>query len=182
MTTPEYLSGLEKAQIALAAAMGAGCRTCADKLYPMLQSLGASQEAIERAFSEGLGARESATALMRSKAHELIGRIPGARAARGAARVSRASELMRIGAGVAANAAPAVAHHIERAQSLGATLDEIRLAIGIGRMVRSKAQGFADTEVDGATASEPVAEVPRAPCPLEADLLGGAPTTSGCCS
>lgn len=182
MTTPENLNGLEKAQIALAAAMGAGCRTCADKLYPMFESLGAAPEEIESALSAGLGARESATALMRNKAHELVGRISGARAPDVDGGASRISELMRIGAGVAANAAPAAAHHIERARSLGATRDEIQLAIGVGRMVRSKAQGFSDAEIDGTHASEPAAEVPRAPCPLEADMLGGAPAPpSGCC-
>lgn len=180
MTTSETLNGLEKAQVALAAAMGAGCRTCADNLYPMFQSLGASTDEIERAFSEGLGTRESATALMRHKAHSLMGRVPRAGTPGITDGGSKISELMRIGAGVAANSAPTVVHHIERAQTLGATQEEIQLAIGIARMVRSKAQGFSDAEIDRSYAKEPRVEEPQGPCALEADILRDAPT-SGCC-
>ena len=183
MTTSKTLSGLEKTQVALAAAMGAGCRTCADNLYPMFQSLGASTDEIERAFSEGLGTRESATALMRHKAHSLMGRVPRAGTPGITESGGRTAELMRIGAGVAANSAPTVVHHIERAQSLGATREEIQLAIGIARMVRSKAQGFSDAEIDRIYAKEPVAEVPQVSCPSEADIMADAPApaTSGCC-
>jgi len=182
MTNSETLNGLEKAQVALAAAMGAGCRTCADNLYPMFRSLGASADEVERAFSEGLGTRESATALMRHKAHSLMGRVPGAGAAGITESGSKISELMRIGAGAAANSAPTVVHHIERAQSVGATQEEIRLAIGIARMVRSKAQGFSDAEIDQVCAKEPGAEVSQVPCPLESVNHSDAPAASGCCT
>lgn len=183
MSSNERLTEIEKAQIALSAAMGAGCRTCADNLYPMLRSLGAAADEIAAALAEGLRTSGSAAVLMRSKADTLVGRTPSPDEASDDRIASKLSELMRIGAGVAANSAPTVLHHLENARSAGATEPEIRLAIGIARRVRSKAQGFSDAEIDEACAKEePGAEVPDVPCPLDTTAEVGARSESGCCS
>ncbi|MDH5307572.1 MAG: hypothetical protein OEW02_10345, partial [Myxococcales bacterium] len=100
------LEEIEKAQVALSAAMGAGCRSCADNLYPMLRSLGAAADEIGLALEEGLHTRRAATALMCAKAGALMGRTSAQEAAPDEGSVSRLSELMRIAAGVAANSAP----------------------------------------------------------------------------
>jgi alkylhydroperoxidase/carboxymuconolactone decarboxylase family protein YurZ len=182
MSSTGTLGDVEKAQIALSAAMGAGCRTCADNLYPMLRSLGAAADEIELAFGAGLRTRQSTAALMRSKADALMGRTPAPDPASADEVVSKLSELMRIGAGVAANSAPSVLHHLERARCVGATEEEIRLAIGIARRVRSKAQGFSDAEIDEVCAKEHNAEVPEVPCPLDSVTGSDARADSGCCS
>jgi alkylhydroperoxidase/carboxymuconolactone decarboxylase family protein YurZ len=120
---------------------------------------------------------------MQSKADALVGRTPAPEVANHAEIGSRLSELMRIGAGVAANSAPTVIHHLETARSVGATEEEIRLAIGIGRLVRSKAQGFSDAEIDEACAKEESGtQVPEVPCPLEAVTGSDPRAESGCCS
>ena len=183
MSNPGTLTEVEKAQVALSAAMGAGCRTCADNLYPMLRSLGAAADVIEPALDEGLRTRQATAALMQSKADALMGRTPAPDVASDEEIASVLSELMRIGAGVAANSAPTALHHLERARSAGATEQEIRLAIGIARRVRSKAQGFSDAEIDEACAKgESGAQVPEIPCPLDA-VTGSHPREeSGCCS
>jgi hypothetical protein len=65
---------------------------------------------------------------------------------------------------------------------VGATEQEIRLAVGIARRVRSKAQGFSDVEIDEVCAKEPGVEVPQVPCPLESATGSDAGAESGCCS
>jgi hypothetical protein len=65
---------------------------------------------------------------------------------------------------------------------VGATEEEIRLAIGIARRVRSKAQGFADAEIDEVCAREHGAEMPQVPCPLDSVSGSDARADSGCCS
>jgi alkylhydroperoxidase/carboxymuconolactone decarboxylase family protein YurZ len=183
MSNPGTLTKVEKAQVALSAAMGAGCRTCADNLYPVLRSFGAGADEIEPALDEGLRTRRATAALMQSKADALVGRTPAPDVANDDEIGSRLSELMRIGAGVAANSAPTVLHHLKRARSVGATEQEIGLAIGIARLVRSKAQGFSDAEIDEACAKEASgAQVPEVPCPLDAVTASDPRAESGCCS
>ena len=142
------LPNKEKALVALAAAMGGGCRTCADGLYPMAQAAGASTDEIERALREGLQVRENATAIMKRKAETLLGhRIPalGATEAEEAPGISR---LTRLAAAVAANAAPDAVRHLEGASFAGVTEGAINVALAIARKVRTKAQGFSDEEID----------------------------------
>lgn len=183
MRNAGVLEEVEKLQVALSAAMGAGCRSCADKLYPMLQSLGAAADEIEQALAQGLRTRAAAAALMQSKAEALMGRTPAPEPAGREEVVNKLAELMRVGAGVALNSAPNALHHMERARSAGATEQEIRIAIGTGRLVRSKAQGFSDAEIDEAcAAAEPDARVSEVPCPLNAVGDGEPRAEPGCCS
>jgi AhpD family alkylhydroperoxidase len=142
----EALSGKEKTLIALAAAIGGGCRTCADKLHPIAQSVGANAEEIGQAFAEGLRQRESATRVMREKAGALLGRVVSAEAASGGA-PTRIAALSRLAASAAANSALDALEQIEAARAAGATEAELKVAMGIARSVRSKAQGFSDAEL-----------------------------------
>jgi alkylhydroperoxidase/carboxymuconolactone decarboxylase family protein YurZ len=149
----------------------------------MLRSFGAAADEIEPALDEGLRTRRATAALMQSKADTLMGRASAPDAASDDEIGSRLSELMRIAAGVAANSAPTVLYHLERARSAGAAEQEIRLAIGIARMVRSKAQGFSDAEIDEACAKEESgAQVPEVPCPLDAVAGSDPRADSDCCS
>jgi SAM-dependent methyltransferase/alkylhydroperoxidase/carboxymuconolactone decarboxylase family protein YurZ len=141
------ISGKEKILIALAAAMGGGCRTCAQGLRSMADSAGATIEEIERAFTDGLLQRERATEVMRGEASALLGRPLDAGSATGAAAEARVSELSRLAASVASNSSPDALKRLDAARSTGAAESEIRVAIGIGRSVRAKAQGFSDAEI-----------------------------------
>ncbi len=142
------LTNKEKALVALAAAMGGGCRICADRLHPMAQAAGASNDEIEGALREGLQAREGASAIMKRKAETLLGhRIP-ARGATRAAEEPGIAGLTRLAAAVAANAAPDAARHLEGASVAGVTEGAINVALAIARKVRTKAQGFSDEEID----------------------------------
>jgi AhpD family alkylhydroperoxidase len=88
------LDNKEKALVALAAAMAAGCTRCAEKLHPMGLEAGASADEIEWALYEGLRARESATAVMRRKAEALLDRplkLAGLGGGPGSARVAVSS-------------------------------------------------------------------------------------------
>lgn len=142
----EALSAKEKMLIAAAAAIGGGCRTCADNLYPMAQSAGASAEEIAEAFAEGLRQRESATRVMREKASALLGRDVSAEGEAGAL-PPPTLELGRLAASAAANSAPDALEQMEAARLAGATEAELKVAVGIARAVRSKAQGFSDAEL-----------------------------------
>ena len=155
------LSSKEKVLVALAAAMGGGCRTCAEKLYAVAESAGATADEVERAFADGLHVRRSATEVMQHKAGELTGRTPDMDAATCSEKGSRITELSKLAAAVAANSSPDALRHLEAARFAGASDEGIGVAIGIGRKVRSKAQGFSDEEIGELRSEEPA-------CPKEA--------------
>jgi alkylhydroperoxidase/carboxymuconolactone decarboxylase family protein YurZ len=135
----------QKILIALAAAMGAGCRTCADRLSAMAAEAGVPGHELEHAFAVGLLARETATETIRAKATSLLGHPP--RIEPDAGKEPHVLELCRLAAAAAANSAPDVLHYAEAARSAGASEVAIDVAIGIARSVRAKAQGFSDGEI-----------------------------------
>jgi alkylhydroperoxidase/carboxymuconolactone decarboxylase family protein YurZ len=155
------LSSKEKVLVALAAAMGGGCRTCAERLYAMAESAGATADEVAVAFADGLHVRRSATEVMQHKAGELMGRIPDVDASPRSDKGSRITELSKLAAAVAANSSPDALRHLEAARFAGASDEGIGVAIGIGRKVRSKAQGFSDEEIGELRSEEPA-------CPTEA--------------
>jgi alkylhydroperoxidase/carboxymuconolactone decarboxylase family protein YurZ len=163
MSESQALGSKDKLFIAMAAAMGGGCRTCAERLHSMAGSEGLAPEEQGRAFLEGLRVRESATKVMHHKAETLVGReLRHGYSAEGATDL-RVLELSRLAAAVAANSSPDALLHIADARAAGASDAEIEVAIGTARMVRSKAQGFSDEEVGASKQNE----AEEAPCPVE---------------
>lgn len=142
------LDNKEKALVALAAAMAAGCTRCAEKLHPMGLAAGASADEIEWALYEGLRARESATTIMRRKAEALLDRPLKLAAMGGGEGPAQVTELVRIAAAAAANSAAEAARHLEGARLSGAGDPAIATALAIARTVRSKAAGYADEAID----------------------------------
>jgi len=148
----ESLSGLsglsekEKTLIALSAAIGGGCRICAERLNDLAHTADATPEEIERSLAAGLRQRDRATQLMRDKAGALLGRAVGVEGGANAA-PTRLESLGRLAASTASNSAPHALEHVDAALAAGATRSEVKVAIGIARTVRSKAQGFSDAEL-----------------------------------
>lgn len=177
MPESQPLGSKDKLFIAMAAAMGGGCRTCAERLHASAGSQGITPEEQGRAFLEGLRARESATKVMHQKAETLVGRElrdgPGADGATDL----RVLELSRLAAAVASNSSPNALVHIADARAAGASDAEIDVAIGTARMVRSKAQGFSDEEVGAPKQSQSE----EAPCPIETGQAEASSKTGGCC-
>lgn len=54
------------------------------------------------------------------------------------------TELVAIGASVAANCHPCVKYHVAKAQEIGADKEDIEEAISVGKMVRKGAAGKMD--------------------------------------
>jgi AhpD family alkylhydroperoxidase len=175
------LDDKEKALVALGAAMGGGCRTCADTLHPILQSTGATPEEIDQAFARGLEARNGATDVMREKAAALTGRRQEQSARVAASAGTRLAELVKVAAATAANSAPNALVHIEQAKLAGATDAEIGTTLAIARTVRSKAQGFSDAEIQESCSEAPAAEeLPACPAPVSEGAKPASETS--CCS
>jgi len=142
------LTNKEKALIALGAAMGGGCRTCAEHLHPMAREAGATPDEIACALRDGLRVRQSATEVMRQKAGALLGQVLSLDTTTGTQDGARLSNLTRLAAAVAANSAPDALRHLETARAGGTKEAAIGIVMGISRKVRGKGQMFSDMEID----------------------------------
>ncbi len=142
----DHLTNQEKNLIAMGAAMGAGCRTCADKLYEAAISLKITEKDMLRAFHLGLEAKAEAVETMKAKISALIGGDKvGNMVSEGYPR--RLTSLMRIASFVAANSAPDVLSEIKKAREHRITPDQIQMCISLAKMVRKNAESFSDQEI-----------------------------------
>lgn len=163
----DHVTPREKALIAMGAAMGAGCRTCADKLYEIAVSLNIPPADMMKAFKAGLDTRPEAAGTMKRKVLSLI--HPGEEAAPEGRVPESLLSLMRIASFTAANSAPDAVSEINKARSQGVSTDQIRICVSLGRMVRKNAIESSDREISElAGLSEDSAEEPCCPAgPLQ---------------
>ncbi|MGA2332073.1 MAG: hypothetical protein ABSG75_09955 [Syntrophales bacterium] len=171
----DHLTNQEKNLIAMSAAMGAGCRQCADKLYGVATSLKIPEKEMLKAFQWGLDAKADAVGTMKMKISELMGNDKGIDAQDPDASSRKLVALARIASFVAANSAPDVVSEIQKAQEHGITPGQIQMCISLAKMVRKNAGIFSDQEIsDKVESFESVGE--EMCCPLSP----GAKDSSAC--
>ena len=141
-----WIKDNEKIIIAMGAAMGGGCRKCAENLHRMAMDQNISPKDILGAFLQGLEAKAEAVNTMREKVRALLddGQFASDSAS---GQDLKLSSLIRIAAFTAANSAPDVFQEIERARDRGVTERELKLCQSIARMVRDHAMKFSDEEI-----------------------------------
>ncbi len=174
--TNEWLNDGEKTLIAMGAAMGAGCRTCADKLYRIALDQNLSREEILTAFLKGLEGKGEALRTMREKVRTLLG--DGKKDGEpSAGRDKKMAALIRLASFMASNSAPDACQEIMKAYAEGVTEREIKLCRSIARMVRENAMKFSDEEI-GERLTAGTQEEEKGGAPLEA--VCGASCACGC--
>ena len=163
-----HLTDQEKNLIAMGAAMGGGCRTCADKLYKLALSLKIPKEEMAMAFDLGLAAKAEAVRTMEAKISSLVdGKAQNTRAVPEGGR-QKLSSLVRIASFVAANSAPDVLTETEKAKAQGITAEQIQMSVSLAKMVRKNAMMFSDQEIS-ASGCGCESDGEAMCCPLPAD-------------
>lgn len=138
------LSNREKTLIAMGAAMGGGCRTCADKLHQMAVSLDIPGEEMLKAFLLGLEAKEAAVRTMKQKVASLMGDFSSEKTGELSEKLT---SMIRMASFTAANSAPDCLGEFPQASSRGITADQIQLCISSAKMVRKHAMEFSDGDI-----------------------------------
>lgn len=143
----DHLTNEEKNLVAMGAAMGAGCRICADKLHKLAVSLKIPEGEMAQAFRWGLDAKSEAVLTMETKISTLIGDDQEKQAGAFSGKAGGLASLVRIASFVAANSAPDALMEIKQARAQGMTPGRIRLCISLAKMVRKNAMAFSDQEL-----------------------------------
>jgi len=137
------LSNEEKTLIAMGAAVGAGCRTCADKLYEIATSLNIPKQEMLQAFLVGLDAKAKAVQTMQDKISALMNDA----AVSPADLPERLAGMIRIASYAAANSAPDCLFEIQQAAKRAITDEQAGICIATAKMVRKNAMGFSDQDI-----------------------------------
>ena len=145
----------ERTMIAMGAAMGAGCRQCAEGLLDAGKSLKIPAKEIWKAFEMGLNAKAEAVNTMRAAVSSMLHKEAGKETDCGCAKPDNAGTinngrlacLIRLASYAASNSAPDALSEIDDAVVEGADRRQIRLCMSIAGMVREKSAGFSDQEV-----------------------------------
>ena len=138
------LSNQEKTLIAMGAAMGAGCRTCADKLYETAGSLNIPRTEMLRAFLLGLDAKQAAVKTMQEK---ISGLLANGQSGEVEDFPENLAFLIRMASFTAANSAPDCIREMDKAAQTGIPAEHVQLCITTGKMVRSHAMEFSDKDI-----------------------------------
>lgn len=163
----QHMTDRERTLIAMGAAMGAGCRKCAEGLQRIGASIGIPTGEAWKAFEIGLNAKAEAVNTMRAAVSALLHNEADSGAKCGCARsgetepgrrkpdnaragsAGKMACLIRLASYMAANSAPDARAEMDEAVARGANSRDINLCLSIARMVRQKAAGFSDGEVGG---------------------------------
>ncbi len=142
----------EKTFIALGAAMGAGCRKCAEGLQEKGQTMKMAPKDIWRACEIGLNAKAEAVNTMRAAVSSFLNKTATKETECGCDKTGDAGTrkmacLIRLASFAASNSSPDALSEIEEADSAGADGQEINLCLSIAKMVREKAAGYAGQEI-----------------------------------
>lgn len=155
MSAVETLPTKQKHLIGVGAAIAAGCHSCTTSYVSAAREAGACERGVRFAIETGLSGRELAAAATQSFANQAF---PNPRLD-ASDRETRAhlGALIRVAAAFAASAATSLQKEIEAARALGATNDQIRLAVQIARTTKRGAETATEaalSEALGATTAQ----------------------------
>jgi AhpD family alkylhydroperoxidase len=116
-----------------------GCKPCTDFHVKAARKSGASDAEIKQAMSDAFAVRRGATEIMEAYALAHLGeRRPGADPDRGGT-TTRVKELVCIGAAFGVNCVSTLKTHIEAAESVGISHDEITTIAKLSAFIKGKA-------------------------------------------
>ena len=174
----DHLTNQEKNLIAMGAAMGAGCRTCADKLYETALSLKIPENEMLKAFDLGLDAKAEAVKTMKAKISSLIGDDKVDNTMVTEKFTQKLASLIRIASSVAANSAPDVLSEIQKAERCGIKPDQMQMCISLAKMVRKNAGAFSDQEISDKVGSFE-SDMQELCCPISSNPKGASSCSCG---
>ena len=129
----------EKELAAVGMSVATGCKPCTDFHVKTARKSGASDAEIKQAMSDAVAVRRGATELMEAYGLAHLGEgHPGADPDR-IGTTTRVKELVCIGAAFGVNCVSTLKAHLEAAESVGISHDEITTVVKLSAFIKGKA-------------------------------------------
>ena len=129
----------EKELAAIGASIGANCRPCIEHHIPAGREAGLSDVELEDAVATAQAIRSEAVALLSARVDALFGYRGTAPEPAPVMRISKARELVALGATVGANSHPLLQLHLRAATDAGLTSAQAEAAVKMARYVQQHA-------------------------------------------
>jgi len=124
---------------AVGASIGCNCRPCIEHHIAAGRAAGLSEAELADAVATARAVRDEAIELLAARIDELLGGARASSEPAHAVEVSRAHELVSIGASVGANSHPLLRRHIAAALELGLSPAEVKAAVKVAAYVQQRA-------------------------------------------
>jgi AhpD family alkylhydroperoxidase len=139
---------MEKELAAVGMSVATGCKPCTDFHVKAARKFGASDAEIKQAMSDALAVRRGATEIMEAYGLAHLGeRRPGAEPDRSGT-TTRVKELVCIGAAFGVNCVSTLKAHLEAAESVGISHDEITMIAKLSAFIKGKAASHVEHLVE----------------------------------
>jgi AhpD family alkylhydroperoxidase len=142
------ITPIEKELAAVGMSVATGCKPCTDFHVKAARKSGASDTEIKQAMSDAFAVRRAATEIMEAYAVAHLGeRRPGADPDRSGT-ATRVKELVCIGAAFGVNCVSTLKTHLEAAESVGISRDEITTITKLSAFIKGKAASHVEHLVE----------------------------------
>lgn len=142
------LSQKEKELVVVGASVAAGCIPCTEYHLKEVKVTGATTQEITAAIDAALCVKGSTRGIMGQVAYQALGVSREEQPPCCAGPTDRMKELVSIAAAVAVNCPTNLRKHVDAGRTVGVQDEEIRLVIGLAKMIRSKAMEKIDAAVN----------------------------------
>jgi AhpD family alkylhydroperoxidase len=129
----------EKELAAVGISVAAGCKPCTDHHVGVARKARASDPEIEEAVVAALAVRKSATDIMASYALAKLGDLEHRGDGSSSAETSRQRALVAVGAAFAVNCVSSLEAHLEAADAVGITHEEINQIVKLAAFIKERA-------------------------------------------
>jgi AhpD family alkylhydroperoxidase len=142
------ITPMEKELAAVGMSVATGCKPCTDFHVKAARKSGASEEEIKQAMTDAFAVRRGATEIMEAFG---LAHFPGSKPAFDPERVGktdRVKELVCIGAAFGVNCVSTLKAHLEAAESVGISHDEITTIAKLSAFIKGKAASHVEHLVE----------------------------------
>ena len=129
----------EKELAAVGMSVATGCKPCTDFHVKAARQSGASDAEIEQAMSDALAVRRGATEIMEAYGLAHLGERRPEEGQKHTGTTDRVKELVCIGAAFGVNCVSSLKAHLDAAESVGISHDEITMIVKLSAFIRGKA-------------------------------------------
>lgn len=133
------ITAKEKELAAVGISVATGCKPCTDHHMKAVRKARASEKEIKQAVADALEVRKGATEIMGAYAQAYLGEKTEVNTAGRADELTRARELVSVGAAFAVNCVATLERHLAAAKAVGISQEEITTIVQLATFIKGKA-------------------------------------------
>jgi AhpD family alkylhydroperoxidase len=158
------MTSIEKELAAVGISVATGCKPCTDYHVKKVREAGASDAQIKQAMTDAFAVRRGATEDMEAYSFARLGETASASGLERAATPDRVRELISIGASFGVNCVSSLKTHLEAAESVGISQEDVTTIVKLSAFIKGKAASHVERLAETVEKPEAVYEKAVSAC------------------